>query len=105
MLVIVAGKRPARHPPLQAAISTAVTRRPGNFGDILSRQGIMTPLTSAVVRPMMCFTGHGDSGPGTRAQDHGKDHVVTGAGAVDGLRDGKAIGVIGDPNFSLQRSA
>jgi hypothetical protein len=54
---------------------------------------------------MMCSTGHGDSGPGARTQDHSKDHVVTSACAVDGLRDGKAIGVIGDPNFSLQRSA
>ena len=54
---------------------------------------------------MMCSTGHGESGPGARAQDHSKDHVMTDAGAVDGLRDGKAIGVIGDPNFSLQRLA
>jgi hypothetical protein len=54
---------------------------------------------------MMCLTAHGDSGPGARTQDHSKDHVVTSARAVDGLRDGKAIGVIGDPNFPLQRLA
>jgi hypothetical protein len=31
--------------------------------------------------------------------------MVTSAGTVDSLRDGKAVGIIGDPDFSFEGAA
>jgi hypothetical protein len=51
---------------------------------------------------MMRPTSHGNSSPGSRTQDHREDDVVTSTGTINSLRDGKTIGIIGDPNFAFE---
>jgi hypothetical protein len=51
---------------------------------------------------MMCLARHRDSSSRTRSQDHREDNMVTSGCTIDCLRDRKAIGIIGDPDFPSQ---
>jgi hypothetical protein len=54
---------------------------------------------------MVRLTRNSDACASAGSQDDGKDNVVPDSGAIDSFGHGKTVGVIGNPDFALQRPA
>ena len=80
-----------------ATVFAAVTGRPLGFEHIVSPFPSY-PLGAAVQAPV-----HDDAAADSRAQDDTKDRIMPVPGAINGLAQGKAIGIVVDTQFALQQ--
>ena len=60
--------------------------------------GVVAPFAGQAVGPAQHAAVHGDARTGAGAQDHRKHHGCVGTGAVGGLAQRQAVGVVGQPH-------
>ena len=64
----------------------------------------MSPFACDTPRSIMHPLIEDESAPGTRSKDHAKNRRRPNAGPVDGLRQSKAVRIVGDPDRLTERT-
>ncbi len=84
-----------------APMLTAITRRAGSLLITRPRQRIVPPLSGDAVGTVYGTTMHHHATTGTGAEYYTEHHRCAGRGTVQRLRQGEAIGIIGNANRTI----
>ena len=91
-----------RHPRLHAPVAAAPAARARMLVARRPRQRVVAPFSADVARPVDEPAVEHQSAAAARAQDHAEHRSGTGRCAIDRLRQGKAVGIIGQADRAAQ---
>src|SRR5260221_5762579 len=101
--LVVGGERRSGEEALDATEFAAVAERAGTLGIGWPGQRIVAPFAGdgidAGKQPAADDDAAADPGP----EDDAEDRPCAGGGAVDGLREGKTVGIVGHPDLARER--
>src|SRR5262245_25632610 len=93
--VILFQARPG-HPRFHAPLLAAPARRAWMLCRISPGQRIVAPLATGPARTVDQFAFEDEPTAAARAEDHSEQGSGSRTGAVDGLGEGKAVGIVGE---------
>jgi len=99
---VVVAEPGAGDPGFEAAVLSAVAGWAGGLGGGGPGQGVVAPLSRDAVWADADVPVDGDASAAAGAQDDGEDQFSPCGGAVGGLGDGEAVGVVGAPDGSAE---